>query len=141
MHHQTRQVGLNKFYSASEKDWKQVFTKDIQSKVKESKKEYKQYKGTGYIIYLQQASNKLFSAVENYLMLKYNRRVETSKALSMLIGKDKPDQRLFRDARQIHKFYYNGRLAMSEEDAVGYYHQIYSELKSRLNKNLGSTAK
>lgn len=132
-----RQVSLSKFYSASEKSWKQNFCNDIQSKLKESRKEYKQYKRTGYIIYLQQASNKIFSAIENYLMVKYNRRVFSYRELSKLTSKDEYDKDMLLDAKQVHRFYYNGRLQMSESEAEEYYNSLYA----RLNKNIGSISK
>lgn len=127
-----RQVSLTKFYSAPEKSWKQNFCHDIKSKLKESQKEYKQYKRTGYIIYLQQASNKIFSAIENYLMVKYHRRVFSYRELSELTSKNKFDKDMLLDAKQVHRFYYNGRLQMSESEAEDYYNSLYA----RLNNNL-----
>ena len=133
-HHGGKQINLNKFYSANGKSWKQNFDQDIKSKLEESQKEYKQYRKTGYIIYLQQASNKIFSAIENYLMMKYNQRVFSFRELFKLTSKNESDKNMLLDAKQVHRFYYNGRLQMSEAEAEDYYNSLYL----RLNKNLGN---
>lgn len=104
-------------------DWKEEFKKDVKVKLKASEKEYKKYKQTSSIIYLQQACNKLFSAVENYLMVKYKKRVRSYKKLRSVV-KGPADKKLLRDAAQMHYFYYNGRLQMEEFDAADYYNDV-----------------
>lgn len=111
-------------------EWQQSFKIDIKEKLKYSEKEYNEYKNTGYIIYLQQAGNKLFSVVENWLMLKYNKRVRSYKALLMNI--DKNDKILLTQASQLHYFFYNGDLQMSKEEAEIIYENMLSKMKNRV---------
>lgn len=112
--------------------WKKVFKSDIKEKMKHSRQEFEMYKKTGYIIYLQQASNKLFSAVENYLMVKYERRVRSFSELKRLIGDNRNDKKLLFDASQIHYFFYNGELQMTRDEASFYYRDIYQRMQKRL---------
>jgi len=112
----------------NESDWRKFFEEDIRVKLEEAKNELEEYKRTGYIIYLQQACNKLFSALENQLMLKYNKKTSRYKELQMVIGKNHDDQHLLRDARHLHIFFYKGDLDMSKEDAESEFNRIYGEV-------------
>jgi hypothetical protein len=113
-------------------NWKSVFKKDIESKLKYAEIEFKEYKRTGYIIYLQQSCNKLFSAVENYMMLKYNIRVKSYQELKQIVINNKNDKVLLAQVSQLHYFFYNGDLQMDRDEAEILYIDIKNKLKNRL---------
>jgi len=119
-----------------ESNWEKVFTKDINDKLEHADKEYNKYKETGYIIYMQQASNKLFSAVENYMMLKYNKRVKSYRQLVIMIKHNRNDSILMAQVVQLHYFFYNGELQMTKDEAELLYIDIRKKIKVRLNKLL-----
>lgn len=112
-------------------DWKSYFKKDIIKKMSESKKEYDNFKNTASIIYLQQAGNKIFSIVENYLILKYNNRVKSYKQLYHMIS-SKADKQILFEANQLHRFFYNGELQMEVFEADRLYLTVYNKMKARL---------
>lgn len=112
--------------------WKGIFKKDIKSKIKVSEIEYKKYKDTDKIIYLQQAGNKLFSAVENYLMLKYERRTKSYQALFNMVKHNEKDRAILREAVQLHYFFYNGELDMPIFVAEDFYKTVRNKIKNRL---------
>ncbi len=112
--------------------WKQSFKKDISRKLKASEEEYKKYLNTHKIIYLQQAGNKLFSIVENYLMLKYGERKKDYKSLFHMVKNNKNDRTLLRDAVQLHYFFYNGELDMPKFIAEDFYESVRNRMKNRL---------
>jgi len=117
-------------------EWKKVFRKDIKIKLKESKIEFDKYKSTSSIIYLQQSCNKLFSVVENWLMLKYDNRVKSYKDLYFLIRDNKHDRRLLRNANQLHRFFYNGELQMERFEASELYLDVYNIIINRINRGI-----
>jgi len=119
-----------------ESNWEKVFTKDINDKLEHADKEYNKYKETGYIIYMQQASNKLFSAVENYMMLKHNKRVKSYRQLVIMIKHNRNDSILMAQVVQLNYFFYNGELQMSKDEAELLYIDIRKKIKVRLNKLL-----
>ena len=112
------------------KDWKSYFKKDINMKLSESKREYDKYNSTGSIIYLQQASNKLFSVVENYLMIKYDNRVKSYKKLYLMTNH--ADKQILFEANQLHRFFYNGDLQMETFEAKRLYMIVYNKIKQRV---------
>jgi len=116
----------------NQNQWKNVYKKDIKFKLDFGEKEYNLYKKTGYIIYLQQSGNKLFSAVENYLQLKYNKRIKSYQDLKQIIKNNKNDKNLLTLASQLHYFFYNGDLQMDKDDAKNLYILVRDKLKNRL---------
>ena len=116
-------------------DWKTKFKKDIKTKFKHALLEFKKYKKTNQLIYLQQACNKLFSVVENYLMLKYKKRVRSYKRLREIINNK--DKDLLFKAVQLHYFYYNSDLQMSRYEAEDGFQVVYRQMKSLLGGNSG----
>jgi hypothetical protein len=115
-----------------ETKWEKSFTKDISEKLIYAEKEFQLYQDTGYVIYLQQAGNKLFSAVENWLMLKYKKRVRSYQQLLQLIQTNQVDSLLAAQASQLHYFFYNGELQMSKQEAVILYKNVYRKMKQRV---------
>ncbi len=113
-------------------DWKSLFRKDIEVKLRESKREYDIFKRTGEVIYLQQAGNKLFSLVENYLMVKYDKKVEKYGDVRKLVFNNKFDKELLIEANLLHKFYYNSTLYMDIIDAEFYFLKVYNKIKGRI---------
>lgn len=112
--------------------WKEVFKRDFGTKIKESNKEFKLYKKTDKIIYLQQACNKIFSAVENFLMHKYSQRHRNYSAVREMVSSNQSDYDLLIDANQLHRFYYNAELQMDRYDAEAIYKRVYVDLKNKL---------
>lgn len=113
-------------------NWETVFKKDIKQKLLCAEKEYFQYKQTGYIIYLQQAGNKLFSVVENWLMLKYKKRVRGYQELVNIISQNNNDSFLLAQSVQLHYFFYNGELQMSKQEAEILFKNISRKMKQRI---------
>lgn len=112
-----------------EKDWKKTFEKDVLAKILEAKNEFDQYKLTNHSIFLQQAGNKLFSAVENYRRLKYDKRVKSYQTLYKLISHHAQDKKLLLDAVQLHYFFYNAQMQMENYEAEEYYTDVLSRLE------------
>jgi len=108
------------------KNWRNLLKNDAKRKLRESKREFEKYNKTSRILYLQQACNKLFSAVENYLIVKYNKRVKNYQDLKAIVNKR--DRMLLTDAAQLHYFYYNGKLQMPESDVIDYYERVYEKM-------------
>jgi predicted SpoU family rRNA methylase len=115
--------------------WKKVYQKDINTKLEYSKKEFDMYENTGYIIHLQQAGEKLFSAVENFLMVKYSRRVRSYEALLDEVKYVKNDSEILTQAVQLHYFFYNAELHMSYTNAEVIYKIVYDKMKARMKKH------
>ena len=115
-----------------ETKWEQSFKKDISQKVIYAEKEYEDYITTGYMIYLQQAGNKLFSAVENWLMLKYKKRVRSYQELLLMVNNNSIDAFLLTQALQLHYFFYNGELQMSKREAEIVYKNVLRKIKQRV---------
>ena len=115
--------------------WKEIFKRDWKSKLEEAEKEYQLYKQTDKLIYLQQASNKIFSVVENYLMYKYNKRVRSYGEVQALVMHNRLDFQLLAKAAQLHYFYYNADLQMNRYDAVAIYQEVKANILARL-KNI-----
>jgi len=107
------------------KNWMNSLKNDANRKLRESRKEYEKYKKTGKTIYLQQACNKLFSAVENRLMVKYKIRKRSYKALYNLVRKSQKDRILLQLAKDLHVFYYNGPLDITLYEAENKYNDVY----------------
>ena len=113
-------------------NWETVFKKDIKQKLLYAEKEYSQYKQTGYIIYLQQAGNKLFSVVENWLMLKHKKRVRGYQQLVNIVSQNNNDSFLLAQSVQLHYFFYNGELQMSKQEAEILFKNISRKMKNRI---------
>ena len=56
-------------------DWKEKYKTAIKDKLKESDEQYKLYKTTKKVKYLNKAGNALFIAVKKHMMIKYNQRI------------------------------------------------------------------
>lgn len=117
-----------------ENEWHRSFKKDIAVKFEASNKEFKQYKKTGSIIYLQQAGEKLFSAIENYLMLKHDYCARGYADLYGKVKNNKFDLSLLKDAFQLHKFFYNGDFHIPVYQAEDEFVRLSSIMKSRFER-------
>lgn len=117
----------------NQNEWKKIFQKDIKDKLTESYNEYEQYKLTGNIVYLQQAGNKLFSVVENWLMVKYNCRVSSYQELKKL-NLRKEDRYLLSRVNHLHVFYYANVIYADPDDIENNYEEIYDIMNKRINK-------
>jgi len=105
------------------------------SMIKYSKSEFQQYKRTKNIIYLQQAGEKLFNALENYIQYINKIQARNFYEVKNLI-KEKTLRILLYDAKNLHIFFYNGELEMNEEDVVDLYESVLKRTESRI-KRLG----
>jgi phosphorylcholine metabolism protein LicD len=121
----------------SSKSWKKEFVLDYGRKFKKSREEYDTYKDSGdiQIIYLQQACEKLFSVVENYLMVKYSRRKRYSDLLKYLNNVNIYDAGLLADSKQLHIFFYNGEIDIDRYTIDIVFKNIYENMKKRLGAN------
>lgn len=115
-------------------DWRRNFRQDIGRKLEESKKEFELYRKTGYIIYLQQAGNKLFSAVENHLMLKHDYRARSYGDLYEKVKSNNYDRSLLKSAFHLHRFFYNGDLQMPVYQAEDEFIRLSAIMDSRLRR-------
>lgn len=112
-------------------EWKAAFKQDIKIKLMHADAEYKKYKKSSETIYLQQACEKLFSAVENFLMLKYGRAGNYNELL-LYVYKNEKDSALLTTASKLHFFFYNGELEISADGADRLYNSVRDRLKARL---------
>lgn len=103
------------------------------SMLKYSKIEFKEYKKTGDIIYLQQAGEKLFNAIENYIQYVNKVRYSSYYEITQNV-KEKPLRKLLYDAKRLHIFFYNGELEMRVDDAEDEYIRISSVFESRIRR-------
>lgn len=113
-------------------EWKDMFKKDIRDKLRESKKEYDEYVSTNQVVYLQQAGNKLFSVVENYLMLKYNTRVRSYDDLKILVKNNSFDIKLLKKVSLLHYFFYQNEIEGDADSYAVLYVEIYDIMKGRV---------
>ena len=114
-------------------EWKKVYLSDIKEKLIESKREYDEYKTTKRVVYLQQAGNKLFSVVENYLMIKYKRRTNNYQELRGLISQNLFDRLLLSKVALLHYFYYENTLRGEPEEFEDLYLDVYKTMKNRIS--------
>lgn len=114
------------------KDWKRIFVQDIRQKLLESKREFDRYEKTGKVVYLQQAGNKLFSVVENWLMVKYDTRVSSYSALHNLVKNNRNDRNLLSKVAQLHYFYYENELRGEAWEFEEIYKEVYGIMKKRV---------
>ena len=111
-----------------------VIKENMKNMIKYSKQEFQTYKSTKDIVYLQQAGEKLFNALESYLSFIYKTRVEYYQQLRLMI-KEKSVVKLLYDARDLHRFFYHGTNEMIEQDAVELYESVLGRIENRI-KNL-----
>jgi len=115
-------------------NWKIILTKDIKNKLIYANREYQEFKINGCMIHLQQAGNKLFSTVENYFMLKYDKRVVSYQQVRKLISNNINDRKLLQDSFHLHKFYYNATLHIDIIDAEELYLSVFKRIKQRVDR-------
>ena len=116
-------------------EWRSVYLSDIHNKLIESKNEYNKYKQLNKIVFLQQAGNKLFSVVENFLMIKYKQRVVSYQNLRDLVRNNSFDRRLLSKVAQLHYFYYENIIRGEPEEFEDIYLEVYETMKSRIPKS------
>lgn len=111
-----------------------VVRENLLNMIKYSKQEYNTYKQTKNIVYLQQAGEKLFNALENYISFINKTRVEYFQQLRTMI-KEKSLVKLLYDARDLHRFFYHGTNEMIEQDANIIYQSVLNRIENRI-KNI-----
>jgi len=113
-------------------NWKKSFKNDIATKWDLMNNEHSMYEQTNNVGYLQQAGNKLFSIVENFLQMKYDYRVKSYSELKSLVVHNENDYDLLVNAAQLHYFFYNGEVQFPRDEAEYYYKNVYKIMKRRL---------
>ncbi|MFT7616002.1 MAG: hypothetical protein ACI8Y7_000830 [Candidatus Woesearchaeota archaeon] len=116
--------------------WKNEFQKDITAKMAQAKEEYSLFVKTQHIIYLQQAGNKLFSAIENFLMIKHNKKVRSYNQLQMLLKNNESDYKLLRNAVQLHYFFYNCEAQMNRLDAESLFVEVLDMFENQYSPEI-----
>lgn len=106
---------------------------NMKSMVKYSKSEYNKYKSTRNIIYLQQAGEKLFNAIENYIQFINKLMVGSFYEIKSLV-KEQPLRKLLYDAQDLHRFFYRGELEMNIIDAENLYKSILIKFEQRIER-------
>lgn len=76
--------------------------------LKESKVEYKKYVAGEGIIYLQQASEKLFNAFNRYLELKHEKQMFSHKMSRKYASFNMSDDYIMKITDKLHRFFYHG---------------------------------
>jgi hypothetical protein len=120
------------YYNAGKDLWKSKFSTDIDNKLKASKIEFNNYEDNGRAIHLQQAGEKLFSVIENYLMLKYNKRVSSYKQLSDIAYKNNNDFDLLTQAKHLHLFFYDADVYADRNEMELVYKSVLRKVESIL---------
>jgi len=110
-----------------------VVKENMKNMLKYSKQEYQQYRKNNNVIYLQQASEKLFSVVENYISFINQIRIEYFQQARKLIS-EKALIRLLYDARDLHRFFYHGINEMIEVDAEELYLSVLKRIEIRVKE-------
>lgn len=115
-------------------NWKTIFKEDLKIKMREADIEYKKYKEdeNNNMIHLQEACEKLYSAVENFLMAKYDKQERGYQAISYRVMNNEKDSSLLNDAVQLHYFFYNGEVSALRQIAERRYNSVRDKLKARL---------
>lgn len=113
-----------------------VLKRNMEGMLRYSQEEFAEFKRTGDVVFLQQAGEKLFSAVENYISLKSKVRVESYYEAMQLAKGDRELRNLLYDAKILHQFFYNGESEMRAEDIEPRYRKVLARLQARI-KNAG----
>ena len=117
------------------KEWRQLFIVDIKDKLRASKEEYDEYMSTKEVVLMQQAGNKMFSLVENYLEVKYNYRIRSYNQLKMFLEtRNQDDANLLKKCEFLHTFFYTNELNDMAESYAVIYKEVYDVMKSRVDK-------
>lgn len=115
-------------------EWRKIFVQDMRQKLHESYREYQKYKKTDRVVYLQQAGNKLFSVVENWLMVKYDSRVSSYSELKYLVRNNRNDRLLLSKVAQLHYFYYENVIRGEPWEFEEIYLEGYQIMKRRVER-------
>ncbi|MFT7616097.1 MAG: hypothetical protein ACI8Y7_000926 [Candidatus Woesearchaeota archaeon] len=115
-------------------EWQQMYTSDIKEKFQESQQEFIQFQKTQRAVFLQQAGNKLFSVVENHLMLKHGKLARSYQHLKEIIKDDTEDRILLADVARLHFFFYQNELAGDIDDFEFLYERTALTVKKRLSQ-------
>jgi hypothetical protein len=127
-HFKSQNIG--KSYEVGE--WKKVFKGDINNKLQASEIEHNNYVDTGRVIHLQQAGEKLFSVVENHMMLKYGKMYRSYQDLLKMVKNNASDLTLLTQAKSLHLFYYNSDLYADRYEMDLVYKSVLRQMKNRL---------
>ena len=85
------------------------------------------------MVYLQQAGEKLFNALENYIQFVNKKRAESFYEIKNMV-QEKSLRHLLYDARNLHRFFYNGELEYNIMDAESLYVSVKKRLEERIRR-------
>src|SRR3990167_9172804 len=108
--------------------WKRIFKRDYHAKIEASKEEYIEYQAMTRLLSLQQAGEKLFSAVSNFLQYKYDKKTSSHNETLKMVKNNKDDEDLLLDAGRLHSFYYNSTLYMPVYEAERIFKRVLERL-------------
>lgn len=116
------------------KEWRQMFKKDCADKLKASKQEYEEYlSDKTQIVLLQQAGEKLFSVVENWMQVKYSYLVNNYEELKFIARKSDYDTNLLKKTYALHKFFYQNTIKMDADYIEVTYEEVYKIMYQRVH--------
>ena len=101
--------------------------------MKYSKEEHAKFKSTDNVVWLQQAGEKLFCALENYIQYLHQIQTGSFEETKNLV-REKALRNLLYRARDLHRFFYNERNEMNIEDADELYEEVYKKVKARIDR-------
>ena len=107
---------------------------NMKGMMKYSKQEYEEYKTTKKQIYLQQACEKLFSALNNYVEIINNTRVSGSPDVKRLVVKEKSLAELYYVCLGLHRYFYTGDYDVDVTFIEKKYLDSYKKLQKRITR-------
>jgi len=125
-------MGCSGVVEMNKDSWIPSFRQDINSKWSAMNEEYNLYLDNNKAVYLQQACEKLFSIIENYLQIKYAYKTDSYGNLLSKVSND--DSIFLSGAMQLHRYFYNGQTELLDLQAQQLYLTYRDKMKSRLNK-------
>jgi len=111
-----------------------IYTAEANMKgmMKYSRREYDQYKSSKNQIYLQQACEKLFSALNNYIEIVNNTRISGAPDVKRLVVKEKSLAELYYDCLGLHRYFYTGDYDVDVGFIESKYLESYKKLQQRI---------
>lgn len=108
-----------------------IIKENMRNMLKYSKLEYAEYKKTQDIILLQQAGEKLFNAIENYIEDYYQVKVDSFYELTNLT-KERELRDLLYKGRELHRFFYNAENEYDVRTAEIKYNQLLTKVERKI---------
>lgn len=108
------------------------FARNWRSLVRQSEHEFRQWKAGGNVVFLQQACEKAFNALEQVTSLRSRQKFGSHAEFRTAFRKLHPkEQSLLDDADAVHRFFYNG---LADEE-TGVIEERYRKVMAFVKKN------